>query len=192
MKIEIQNLLSLSAKEHNALLEIRNSEYVRLKMRTMEIIDLESHLNWIKGLKRKNIEYYAIKNNGVIVGSINLSSIDYIKCSCELGFYFLEDICSFIVFLSVSKLIDRVFNSLRLKKIVGEVKKSNKAAFRFDKRIGFEVCGKIERKGEEDILLVMTKEGWVKKMESRFMKNILKYIYEVEIEFKEEELQNFK
>ena len=63
-------LLSLS--EHKNLLELRNSDEVRLSSNDTSAILLENHLAWCENLKSGR--YFAIYENEILLGGVNVNN----------------------------------------------------------------------------------------------------------------------
>ena len=86
-------IYNLSKDIQLQVLKIRNSDYIRNWMLSNRIINIEEHFSWIESLKndQSKIYFIIIDKNYIPIGSINLTRIDKINKSAELGLYKTTD-----------------------------------------------------------------------------------------------------
>lgn len=182
MKLILKNLIYLTKDENEKLLEIRNSEYIRLKMKNINQISLENHLCFIQNLKEdeKNI-YFAVFSEEKIVGGISITEIDKEKKESTWGVYFMKNLNPLIPSLVSYKIIDMVFNSLHLDKLFSQVHIKNSNALKFNKSFGFEFL----KTSDEFDTLLLSKEYWNNNKTKGLLKSIFKRIEKIDIEVKE-------
>ncbi len=185
MKLEFKNFILLDECEHKKILNIRNSDYVRFKMKNSEIIQFSNHLNFIENLKEceRNI-YYAVFSDSLIVGSIYITNIKK-KDECSWGLYFDEKTIPYISSLSTYLLIDRVFEYLKFEKLCLEVKKTNTSAYKLDLNFGFKVYDEFVCEDEEYYSMQISKDNWQDFKQKPLMQMLKKKIDRVDYEFKE-------
>jgi len=188
MNLIYKNFIALTYEEHINILKIRNSEYVRLNMKSNDLISTENHLNWAEGLKfdKKNI-YYAVMQENIIVGAIYITTIDYYSKSCTWGLYFKEKINPFISAISAHLIIDKVFNELSIKRLNLEVNKSNISAYNFDLSFGFKIYDEIKESSADYHLMFMSKDDWIKNKSRGLRKSVEKRIKKINYSFIEKE-----
>jgi len=184
MKMIFKNFTDLSYEEHISILNIRNSDYVRLNMKSSEIIKIENHIKWVeKLLLDKSDIYYCVFNNKEIVGAIYVTTINYEKKTSSWGLYFKAKINPFISSISTYLLIDRVFNFYQLNTLNLEVNKKNNAAYQFDLSFGFNLTDdKIENE-EEYYVMSLTKNTWNNNSNSKLMLLLNKKINKINYTF---------
>ena len=184
MNMIFKNFTDLSYEEHISILNIRNSNHVRLNMKSSEIIKIENHIKWVEELvlDKCNI-YYCVFNNEEIVGAIYITTIDYEKKTSNWGLYFKAKINPFISSISTYLLIDRVFKFYELNTLNLEVNKKNTAAYQFDLSFGFNLTDdKIENE-EEYYLMSLTKNNWNINSNSKLMVLLNKKITKINCTF---------
>lgn len=136
INICLKNFHSLSLKEHKSILNLRNSDYIRLQMRNTNLISIEDHLKWLKNLKSNN-NYFAVLMNEEIIGNVNYTDHNDNESYCYWGCYFSQDTHSFIVSASTIFFLDYIFNNIDVKTLKLFTKKNNHIALSFDKNLGF-------------------------------------------------------
>jgi hypothetical protein len=84
-----KNFIQLTREEKIVVLNWRNSPDVRKWMYNRDEIDLESHLNFIKGLKERDDKYYwlVFDNMNQPIGVFNVVNIDKENDIAETGTY---------------------------------------------------------------------------------------------------------
>ncbi len=182
MKLLFKEFTELDFIEHKALLEIRNSNYVKKNMKTESIIEIKDHVEWVIKLKKsKTSLYFAIFEDNSIVGSVSITFINNNESTCIWGIYLKEKINPLVSSISSYLIIERIFNELNLKKIYSEVKKENIAAYKFNIRLGF----KEEEKPKEDryFSLFLDVDTWGKNTNSNIIRIIKKRLDKIEYQF---------
>lgn len=184
MILEFKNYILLSLEEHSEVLSIRNSEHVRNNMKSKDIIEIQEHLNWIEKLKKdtENI-YYAVFVDGVILGAVYITKIDYKKGISTWGLYFKNNINPFISSLSAYLLIDRIFNILNIKRLNLEVNKLNINAYKFDLNFGFKVYDEYKDNSDEYYLMFMNQDTWNQYKSVGLLKTISNRLEKVKYSF---------
>ena len=125
-KVELIDFVDLSVKEKLMILNWRNDENVQKWMYSQEDISIEDNFDFIGGLQfSTNKQYLVVKKQGMYVGVIYFTDIDFNKKQCYFGLYanlteksigkgrILEKICSKYIFglLSFQKIKLEVFSS---------------------------------------------------------------------------------
>ena len=88
-KISFVNFCNLGDTELLKILQIRNTEAIRLQMRHQEVITEAEHLQFCHSLKeRDDLFYYAVYFNSKLVGVIDFKLKDKQERSYESGAYF--------------------------------------------------------------------------------------------------------
>lgn len=73
---DIINYIDCTAKQQKEIFSLRNLPEIRKWMTNPEIISWDNHLKFIELLRQnQNRKYYAIYNNGVLVGTYNLTNV---------------------------------------------------------------------------------------------------------------------
>lgn len=181
MILEFKNYKLLSLEEHGEILNIRNSDRVHNNMKSKDIIEIQEHLNWIEKLKQdtENI-YYAVFADGIISGAVYITEIDYKKGSCTWGLYFQNNINPFVSSFSAYLLIDRIFNTLNIKRLNLEVNKLNINAYKFDLNFGFQVYDEHKDNLDEYYLMFMNQDIWNQHKSVGLLKTIGKRLEKVQ------------
>ena len=82
------NFTKLTLQEKKVVLAWRNSDRVRLRMDTQQIISLEDHLAWIESLQhRTDCIHYLVRCDGVPMGVLNHVKLDAIQKTATGGSY---------------------------------------------------------------------------------------------------------
>ncbi|MBQ6567535.1 MAG: hypothetical protein IJL80_10805 [Treponema sp.] len=69
MRIGFKNFVDLTEEETEAVWQMRNSDSVRLKMYTQDIIPLANHKKWISGLSgRSDCIYFLVHGRDIVAG----------------------------------------------------------------------------------------------------------------------------
>ncbi|WP_121628149.1 UDP-4-amino-4,6-dideoxy-N-acetyl-beta-L-altrosamine N-acetyltransferase [Poseidonibacter antarcticus] len=184
MNLIFKNFTELNYEEQIAILDIRNSDHVRLNMKSSEIIGIEDHIQWIEKLRldKHNI-YYSVFYNEEIVGAIYITAINSEKKKSTWGLYFKEKTNPFISSISTYLLIDKVFNFYHLNILNLEVNKKNNAAYQFDLSFGFEVIDETKEDHEQYYLMSISKEKWNKYSNTSMMKLLNNKIKKINYKF---------
>lgn len=169
----------LSENEHKKLLDIRNSDEIRIASINEDKIQLKDHLSWVRKLKDdKTKQYFAIICDNKIIGGVNIFDI-YNKI--KWGIFFTYDASLMIKSMVPIYFIDYIFGHFKCEFLYAEIKKSNQSALSYNKNLGF-------KKIEEDELVIMRlqKSDFLETKNSKVLKRIVKkmssYIFEMEFE----------
>lgn len=119
-------LLSLS--EHKRLLELRNSDEVRLSSNDTSVILLENHLAWCEGLESGR--YFAIYENDVLLGGVNVNDDFW-------GVFFAPQINPFIKLACAYRFLQKCLESREL--LRADIRKTNVKALELNQFFGFEI-----------------------------------------------------
>lgn len=180
MKLEFKEFIYLNEKEQIDILNIRNSAYVRENMINSHIIEIKTHLNWIKNLEdNQNSKYFAIFFDNSIVGSVYFTISD--KEEYFWGIYIDKKYSSMISVSSAYIFIEFLVNNINLKEIFSLVRKSNPQAINFNKNFGF----KSFKEDNEFIYLKLSKDDWENQKNSKLLKPIKRYLDKIEYQFKD-------
>ena len=133
-----QNFATLSETQVKQVWGWRNSPVIRKYMYNVEEIPLESHLHFVKGLEeRLDVVYWLVYYKGDPIGVINLTSIDYAKSRCELGYYMIpEKMNSGLGVDFVYHTILFIFETLKVAELFGSIHEDNKSAIILDSYMG--------------------------------------------------------
>jgi len=163
VKIQFRKFQHLNQAEALALLDIRNQSFVRENMYDTSVISAESHLSWISRLQtRDDCVYWAIVLNGVIVGCIDITSIDTAASFAEWGFYLDRKYFGFgavVEFLGLTHFMDMGICTIK-----ACVKESNAQVLRMHTdTFGFKLCPEFStRIGDADYIgAVLSKDDWL-------------------------------
>lgn len=106
------NYVNLTEEESHRVWEGRNHPEVRKWMVNAEPFSFESHKSFIDGLKEKEDRlYWAVKNEGELVGSFSLHPYDGEKKEGEMGKYlFFEARGKGLGKLATQEFIDAIFS----------------------------------------------------------------------------------
>lgn len=130
MRIGFKNFVDLTEEETEAVWQMRNSDSVRLKMYTQDIISLANHKKWISGLSgRSDCIYFLVLADGEIAGCVNFTSIS--GNQCEWGYYLNPAIqnCGLGIALEYYA-VRYAFEKLGVEKLFGAVIESNSKLYR--------------------------------------------------------------
>lgn len=133
MNFWFKNYIQFTHEEAMAVLSLRNAPSIRKYMYNPQVIAKEEHFSWLKALKdRKDVCYWGIYCDKVLIGSIDLTRIDTQKMFAEWGF-FIDDhhlgLGAMIEFLAMEHFI----NDLHFKTILGGVHEDNKKVYHLHK-----------------------------------------------------------
>jgi len=190
----LKNICSCSMEQQLQVLKLRNQLTVRKSKFSDHLIDLNEHLSWISTLltDNKRREFVLLKGGNEPIGVVSVKAIDTLHKKTDLSLYVLEQEQNGLVELLEYKIVEFVFNRMKLDKLNCEVIQTNTSALTIHKRFGFIEEGlrrsDIIKEGKRmDVyLLGLTKEDWeVKRLE---IKEYVTQINpsELSIEFSEE------
>ena len=137
MSIELFNIIELSNKEQEIILDWRNQKSVREWMYNSEIISKETHFNFIEKLKQDSTNrYFLVKQDNSAIGVIYFNEINSILKETYLGLYSKPDIKR-VGDILISTIIEYAFKTLKIERLLIEVFKDNKKAIELYKRFNF-------------------------------------------------------
>lgn len=110
---EFVNYVNLTEEESHRVWEGRNHPEVRKWMVNTEPFSFESHKSFINGLKeREDRLYWAVKNEGELIGSFSLHPYDGVNKEGEMGKYlFFEARGKGLGKLATQEFIDAIFSN---------------------------------------------------------------------------------
>lgn len=159
MELKFVNYVCLNRVEHEDLLDIRNSDYVRLEGLNTKIISIEEHLQWVTSLtKDEGKKYYAVLLDDVVVGGINLFDVE--DSQAHWGLFFKANINPLIPSISAYLLFDKVFLEMNLETMLLEVRCDNVNACKFDMNFGFNIIHQFEIDGNQYYKMSQTRNEW--------------------------------
>lgn len=185
MELKFIDYINLSMGEHEALLNIRNSDYVRLEGLNTNVIAIKEHLQWVASLiKNKEKKYYAVTLDGEIVGGINLFDVSHNQA--HWGLFFRANINPLVPSISAYLLFDKVFLEMNLERLLLEVKCDNLNACKFDMNFGFTVIKQFELDGGQYYKMLQTRREWLINKDKPILAFISKKIQGITYQFIEE------
>lgn len=88
MIIQFKNYKLMNDEEIKMVYDWRNSDRIRSKMIHQDIIPFDNHVKWVNNLKtRDDVEYYIVNIDGIYIGTIDFTSIDFKEGIAEWGYY---------------------------------------------------------------------------------------------------------
>lgn len=178
MKIVFKNYTKLNEQQTQTVLNLRNSEYIRLNMKTTHTIELADHIKWLASLKNSSKqEHFAIFLDNNIVGACSWAEDENSKVSW--GIYFTNSINPLISSLSAYLFINYLFELKNNNTIFSYIRKENTLAYGFNKNFGFTLY-------DEDInfyYLSLSKSQWIKRDNKRFITSLKKYLGKIAYRF---------
>lgn len=178
MNLIFKNYIHLNATQSNAILNLRNLDYIRLNMQNSMPIPLENHFQWIPTLKNNPCkEYFALILDGVVVGSCS-----WVKNEANeilWGIFFAQTIHPIVSSVSAYLFISYLFEEKKTAIIHSYVRKSNPLALKFNQHLGFSM----DKDDEEFHYLSLTKNQWQENTQSRFITSLKKYLGKIKYEF---------
>lgn len=131
-EVELLNFTMLSLDEKKMVLSWRNDRSVRKWMYTQDLIELDSHLNFIETLKEsKDKVYFLVKTNNEYMGVIDFTQIT--NNSAHIGLYANPQFKG-IGQLLMDKIIEYGFNTMGKKVLVAEALEINQKAYELYKK----------------------------------------------------------
>jgi UDP-4-amino-4,6-dideoxy-N-acetyl-beta-L-altrosamine N-acetyltransferase len=159
-EIELLNFIDMTQDEKLQVLDMRNHSDVKAWMYNQGDIGLVEHLNFIKTLESdKEKQYFFLKQNSQIIGSVNFTKIDFEKKQAEFGFYANP----FVTVLGIGRILEEVsiyysFNYLGLSKLLLEVFEDNSKVINLHKKYGFKITKTIQVQGRTVYCMELIKE----------------------------------
>jgi len=134
-KVSLINFIELSHEKKREILAWRNDENIRKWMFQQREIILDEHLAYIEQLnKRKDVQYFLVKQGNLNLGVIDFTSIT--KEHCDFGIYTDPSLKGYGDLL-MNQVISYAFNTLKVHILKAEVFATNEKAISLYKRNGF-------------------------------------------------------
>ena len=157
------------------ILTWRNQRDVRSKMINQKIISYSTHKSWYEALKKnKRQKVLIIYFNNLPIGLATIKEIDKVNKTCTWGFYIGEKSFRYLGLLVEIKLIDIMFNRLKIRKIWGETLSDNKKILKIHFFLGFKKEGLLKkhiRQGNNYHNIIITSlfyEDWIRSKKKIF------------------------
>jgi len=180
VNIIFKNFINLNNEEKINILDIRNTDKIRINMKSNHIISTNIHINWIEKLKEdKNNIYYAIIYKDKICGAIYINDINLEDKTSSWGLYFKQDINPILSSLCTYIIIDKILNEMNIQRLTLEVEKTNIQAYKFDLSFGFEIYDTINNY----FLMDITKQKWEKNKNIAYIKLLEKKVNKIQYKF---------
>ncbi len=169
MKVELKRL---TENELEMLMNWRMREDISKGMFNTVKLTLEGQKAWFEKIKNDNTQIrWIIYCDGVPVGSMYLTDIDYNNKRCESGWFVAEkEYRSLKLAMALQQnMYDYVFDTLKLNKIYGYILDNNKMVLRLVKTCGIEEEGLLKKHILKngifhDVYVVgLTSENWKNK-----------------------------
>lgn len=130
-KYTLVNYIQVSTELRLLVLEWRNQYEVRRWMLNTDVISIDVHLSFIEKLKKQHDRcYWVVFEDQKPIGTINLTKIDLITKSAELGYYMApEFIGSGDGFIFAYNAFLFAFEVIQIEKLYGIVNVRNKPAY---------------------------------------------------------------
>ena len=142
----------------------RNDPKIQQYMEYREEITPEMQEKWFAKINESDNQFYfIIEVDGKDVGLINIKDIDYDKKEGEPGIFIWDDdyLESDVSYRSMFSMMDFVFNTLNLNKMVIHVLNDNPRAIKYNKSYGYKLSEGQESVYNQEYTLV--KETYFKK-----------------------------
>ncbi len=181
MKIYFKNYKNLTYEEKVHILDIRNLEYIRKNMYNSDVIQLENHLNWVNNLQdRSDCIYWAIYVDEELLGSIDITSINWDEKFAEWGFYINNKYFGFGVLIEYLGTI-HFLEEMKFDKILACVFEENESVYKMHKN-KFNYVDSPEHSFVKDSKkyngLILTQENWYQK--KQIIEKMLTKIYKID------------
>lgn len=131
------NFVELSTEELLLVFNWRNDYEVRKWMYSADLVDLDSHFNFVKKLEKDQSKlYFLVKRNDIAIGTFSLTAIE--NNEAEWGYYVSPDYhhknlgVEFYYYA-----LEFVYSALKIKNLKGYVLVDNKSANSFSDLFGF-------------------------------------------------------
>ncbi len=171
---EDYRLRPIEERDLELVLQWRNSDRIRRYMYRDTIIEMDEHREWYSRLAgNADAVYLLFEANHTPLGVVNFTDIDRINGRCFWGFYLGEEHLPRGTGTIMGVLgLEYAFETLKIRKLCGEVFGFNSSSLKFFKRLGFATEGHFVEhvlKGDryEDIItFAMFKTGWLENRHS--------------------------
>lgn len=126
----------MNAEEHQRLLNIRNSDAVRLVSGDNKVISSEEHERFIDNLRSSDNRFYAVISDEKLFGGVNYF---YSEPGIKWGLFFSDNTPLLVKTMVPVFLIDHLFTMLGDQYLYLDIRRDNHNAIAFDKQLGFKV-----------------------------------------------------
>jgi UDP-4-amino-4,6-dideoxy-N-acetyl-beta-L-altrosamine N-acetyltransferase len=165
---KLGDLSPISEHDLEMVLNWRNSDRIRFNMFSDHLISVKEHKKWFEKIKKEKFPtFYVFRFNKKPIGIISISKWDKQHDTCFWGFYIGDPkapkgIGTFMGFLG----LEYIFETLKLRKVYGEVFVFNLASIRFHQKLGFIEEGRFKEhilkngKYEDVLYFSLIKKKW--------------------------------
>jgi len=149
--VNLVNYTDLTEEESQLVLAMRNHPEIMKWMYHSDEILLSEHHNFIEGLKKDSSRYYfLVKQNDLILGSINFLDLKNINHEVVFGLYANP----YVSIAGIGRILEEasIFyasNKLQAKVLKLEVYSENKQVMNLHKKYGFNISGRKEVNDKE-------------------------------------------
>ncbi|MCK3658639.1 hypothetical protein A4G18_07945 [Pasteurellaceae bacterium Pebbles2] len=124
------------------ILDWRNQDFVRNNMYNNNIIDYETHIQWLqKVLQDDTCKYFIYEKDSKPIGVVGFYNIDLNSRKASWAFYLGNEKARGAGVEMENLALDYAFNTLQIRKLCCEVLSFNAAVIEFHKKFGFAVEG---------------------------------------------------
>ncbi len=172
-----KNFVNLTREQQEMVLRWRNNPAIRQWMFTREEISLADHLNFIKGLeKREDCYYWLIYYKGTPVGVYNVMHCHPDTNEGEPGYYIAEEYQGTGIGLDLQRANGRLFfDVLDFGRLVAHVQYGNTNAYLMAKFCGTQEDGIVEIDGVKYVAMHLDKDERRVVPEKHFARDFIKY-----------------
>lgn len=138
------NYINLDREQNVVVHAARNHPDIRRWMKNTDSFSFESHMNFVERLKEDKTQlHWAVFQNDIYVGSMNLNPFDESTMEAEVGnFVAPSQLESGIGLEMIYWFNDFIFKNLGIRKAKGVIKNSNKGVITLGKKLGAETVSK--------------------------------------------------
>lgn len=178
-----RNFVDLSKDELLTILEWRNHPDIRKYMNNTEPIAVESHLDFVQGLRSRTDAYYwQVSVDGAPVGVLNIIDVDTVSRTCEPGFYLSPEVMGKgggIFFLYNYKFF--LLNELDFDRLTGHNYLDNLAAVHLTLFFGAEIVDIVDVNGRKSLRTVLNKTSFNKIKNHKLTSQFVRFVKNVDI-----------
>ena len=149
-----------------AMLEWRNTPAVRESMVNTGVIDPDQHLAWFERIRSdRSCKWIIVSDDNGPIGVAYLTDIKSDSCSARWGFYKVPGLPPGTGTRLCRETLSFAFDTMRLRAVVGDVRRTNAASIRMHEKLGFErqVSPAVQTDGplsQEMIRFVLQRDRW--------------------------------
>ena len=141
LELEMVGYTDLTPEQSRAVWELRNREDIRRWMTNPEPFSFESHCHFIESLRtRPDREYYAFFQDGLLVGSYDLTNINTPTGTADSGLFVNPEVQGHGIAKQMAARIDSRALFLGISTLHAVVLETNERSLRFHKSIGYELA----------------------------------------------------